>query len=98
MLAMEFGLPVVPISIDGAFDVMPRFRKIPRWGTITLTIHKPIEPKADGRHDLGEVMAASERAIKGVAPRAFPLIHIGRNICNQKSSRSRIAKNPLIFI
>ena len=71
MLAMEFGLPVVPISIDGAFDVMPRFRKIPRWGTITLTIHKPIEPKADGRHDLGEVMAASERAIKESLPERF---------------------------
>ena len=64
MLAMEFGLPVVPISIDGAFDVMPRVNKIPRWGTITLTIHKPIEPSHDGCHDLVELMAESERAIK----------------------------------
>lgn len=42
MLATEFGLPLVPVTIDGAFDVLPRTGKIPRWGHITLTIHKPI--------------------------------------------------------
>lgn len=51
MLAVEFGLPVVPITIDGSFDVMPRFKKIPKWGHIILTIHKPIEA-VDGKHDL----------------------------------------------
>lgn len=51
MLAIEFGLPVVPITIDGSFDVMPRFKKIPKWGHIILTIHKPIEA-VDGKHDL----------------------------------------------
>ncbi len=30
-LAVEFGLPVVPITINGAFDVMPRFKKIPLY-------------------------------------------------------------------
>lgn len=71
MLAMEFGLPVVPISIDGAFDVMPRFKKIPHWGTITLTIHKPIEPSHDGRHDLGELMTESASAIRESLPERF---------------------------
>ncbi len=71
MLAMEFGLPVVPISIDGAFDVMPRFKKIPHWGKITLTIHKPIEPAHDGRHDLGELMDESAKAIRESLPERF---------------------------
>lgn len=41
-LATEFGLPVVPLTIDGAFDVMPRTARMPHWGRIILTIHKPI--------------------------------------------------------
>ncbi len=61
-LAMEFNLPVVPVTIDGAFDVMPRFRKLPHWGTITLTVHNPIVAPAEG-HDLQTVMDESFAAI-----------------------------------
>ncbi|MCM1310258.1 MAG: 1-acyl-sn-glycerol-3-phosphate acyltransferase [Bacteroides sp.] len=43
-LATGYNLPVVPITIDGAFHVMPRTTKIPRFGTIKLTIHAPISP------------------------------------------------------
>ena len=48
MLASEFRLPVVPITIDGAFRVMPRDTYNVTPGTITLTIHKPIEPGENG--------------------------------------------------
>ncbi|MDE7111281.1 MAG: 1-acyl-sn-glycerol-3-phosphate acyltransferase [Muribaculaceae bacterium] len=41
-LAREFGLPVVPLTIDGAFHVMPRYARLPRYGKIILTIHEPI--------------------------------------------------------
>lgn len=61
-LAVEFGLPVVPLTIDGAFNVMPRFKKLPRPGHIYLTIHKPIEPSMDG-HDLERLMKESREAI-----------------------------------
>lgn len=63
MLAVEFDLPVVPVTIDGAFDVMPRFRKLPRPGHILLTIHKPISPDTDG-HDLSRLMEESYRVIE----------------------------------
>lgn len=63
MLAVEFDLPVVPVTIDGAFDVMPRFRKLPRPGHISLTIHKPISPETDG-HDLSRLMEESYRVIE----------------------------------
>lgn len=66
-LAVEFGLPVVPVTIDGAFDVLPRTGKLPHWGHITLTIHKPIEPKADG-HDLSALMDESRQAILSALP------------------------------
>lgn len=48
LLAGEFRLPVVPISIDGAFDVMPRNTYFPRPGKIKLIIHKPIWPDERG--------------------------------------------------
>lgn len=46
-LALEFRLPLVPVTIDGSFDIMPRTRYVPRPGRIVLTIHKPIAPPAD---------------------------------------------------
>ena len=48
MLAGEFRLPVVPPSIQGAFDIMPRDSYFPRSGRIILTIHKPILPGEKG--------------------------------------------------
>ena len=48
LLAVQFNLPIVPITIDGAFDVMPRFKKLPMWGKIKITIHKPLEVPEGG--------------------------------------------------
>lgn len=42
VLSTEFGFPVVPVTIDGAYGVMPRTARIPRYGRIVLTIHKAI--------------------------------------------------------
>ncbi len=67
-LAMEFGLPVVPITIDGSYSVMPRKNKLPKWGKIILTIHRPIEAPEGGRHDLAQLMAQSQNAIASALP------------------------------
>ncbi len=67
ILATEFNLPVVPVSIDGAYSVMPRTAKLPRWGKIVLTIHKPILPGKDG-HDLAALMEESRMAIASALP------------------------------
>lgn len=48
MLASEFNLPVVPVTIDGSFDRLARFAKQVSPGVITLTIHKPIFPGPKG--------------------------------------------------
>ena len=42
MLANEIGLPIVPLTINGSFDVFSRKAKSVSRGTVTLTIHKPI--------------------------------------------------------
>ncbi|MDE5941256.1 MAG: 1-acyl-sn-glycerol-3-phosphate acyltransferase, partial [Muribaculaceae bacterium] len=66
-LAMEFGLPVVPVTIDGAFDVMPRTALLPRWGTIRLTIHKPVAAPAD-EADRMRVINESFEAVHSALP------------------------------
>ncbi|MDE6321886.1 MAG: 1-acyl-sn-glycerol-3-phosphate acyltransferase [Muribaculaceae bacterium] len=66
-LAAEFGLPMVPITIDGAFAVMPRFKKLPHWGHITLTIHKPMPAPTD-EHQLAQSMESTRAAILSALP------------------------------
>ena len=48
MLAGEFGLPVVPVSIVGSYNIMPKDSYLPGWGTIKLIIHDPIFPGEKG--------------------------------------------------
>lgn len=69
-LALEFNLPLVPVSIDGAYDVMSRKMKLPKWGHITLTIHKPIHPPAD-EADRAKVMETTADAIRSALPDRF---------------------------
>lgn len=48
MLAGEFHLPVVPLSIQGAYEIMPKNSYFPKSGKIVLTIHQPIFPGEKG--------------------------------------------------
>lgn len=47
-LADELQLPVVPLTINGSFDVMSRHAKITEWHPLKLTVHKPIHPISQG--------------------------------------------------
>jgi 1-acyl-sn-glycerol-3-phosphate acyltransferase len=42
MLANEIGLPIVPMTINGCYDVFSRKAKSVSRSKISLTIHKPI--------------------------------------------------------
>lgn len=48
MLAAEFKLPIVPITINGSFKAMPRTTYNVNPTTVTLTIHKPFFPGEKG--------------------------------------------------
>lgn len=63
LLAQEFSLPVVPITIEGSFEVLPRTRRLPHWGHITLTIHPAITPAQGERHDLHTLAEKSQQII-----------------------------------
>jgi 1-acyl-sn-glycerol-3-phosphate acyltransferase len=51
MLALEAGLPIVPISVDRTRFVMRKGRLETRPGNVTLTIHDPIPVTAHPRND-----------------------------------------------
>lgn len=69
-LAQEFNLPVVPVTIDGAYRVLPRTAKLPRPGHIHLTIHKPILPGEQG-HDMQQLITLSRQAIVDTLPERY---------------------------
>jgi 1-acyl-sn-glycerol-3-phosphate acyltransferase len=50
-LAMECGVPVVPITILGTHYLMPKGRFAIRPGTATVIFHPPIEPKDFGSRE-----------------------------------------------
>ncbi|MDE6266385.1 MAG: 1-acyl-sn-glycerol-3-phosphate acyltransferase [Muribaculaceae bacterium] len=62
-LSREFGLPIVPITIDGAFKVMPRTAKLPQWGKIYLTIHKPVAAPTGDEKEMADLMRATRDTI-----------------------------------
>ncbi|MDE7153134.1 MAG: 1-acyl-sn-glycerol-3-phosphate acyltransferase [Muribaculaceae bacterium] len=62
LLSQEFGLPIVPITIDGAFQVMPRTAKLPRPGRIVLTIHQPVAPPQND-DDMARLMRETREVV-----------------------------------
>src|SRR6266567_1967104 len=44
ILALDTGTPIVPAYVDGMFEVMPRFRRIPRPGRVVVTFGRPMRP------------------------------------------------------
>ena len=64
-LAKETGTPVVPMHIQGAFQVMPRGQKLPVPGPIRVRIGKPMTPqRAEGSR---EFTARVEKAVRTLA-------------------------------
>jgi len=51
VLAMDTGVPIVPAYVDGMFEVMPRFRRVPRPGRVTVTFAGPISAEPDDDYD-----------------------------------------------
>lgn len=42
IMAIESGIPIVPISVRGSYDIMPPHRFTVKPGTIVITFHPPI--------------------------------------------------------
>jgi 1-acyl-sn-glycerol-3-phosphate acyltransferase len=64
-LAMECGVPVVPMTIVGTHDAMPKRRFAIKPGVVKVIFHLPIEPKDFGDRDslMEKVRAVIESAL-----------------------------------
>ena len=60
-LADELHLPVVPLTINGSFNIMPRFRDwhFASWHRLSLTIHAPIYPIGQGPQNVQATLRQS---------------------------------------
>ena len=64
-LADELQLPVVPMTINGSFKVMPRMRDghFVNWHRLSLTIHQPIYPVGQGPDNVQATLSQAYDAV-----------------------------------
>ena len=66
ILAVDVGVPIVPAYVNGMYEVMPRFRRIPRRGRVTVTFGAPVVPESGEDYDgLISRVEAKVRALAG---------------------------------
>lgn len=72
-LADELQLPVVPITIDGSFDVLPRTAgfNFVKHHRMRLVIHRPIMPTGKGTADINQTMDESYSVIMSALPKRY---------------------------
>ena len=70
-LADELQMPVVPLTIDGSFDVFSRCSKWPTWHPLRLTIHDPIPPLSKGAENIKTTMEKAYNAIESALPEKY---------------------------
>lgn len=68
MLAMQAGLPIVPISVVGSRHVMKKGELTTRPGHVTLIVHDPIETAAISEPSVEEVRQFADRVRDIVRP------------------------------
>ena len=71
LLADQLQLPVVPMSISGSFDILPRTGKLLSWHPLKLTIHQPIYPQGKGQDNQTMLMEESYQAIEKGLPEKY---------------------------
>jgi 1-acyl-sn-glycerol-3-phosphate acyltransferase len=86
-LAKETGTPVVPVHIQGAFQVMPRHQPLPVPGRVRVRIGKPMSPNhAEGSRDF---TARVEKAVRTLAADGAQADFQGTWIERWRASRPR---------
>ena len=70
-LADELQMPVVPITIDGSFQVLPRTKgfNFVNYHPMRLTIHTPIMPQGQGADNIKALSQLSYEAIDSALPK-----------------------------
>ena len=64
MMAVQTGLPILPVTSNGAFKILPKKTVAFRPGRITLTIGEPIITEGLTEDDVPWLMEQTRRAIE----------------------------------
>ena len=70
-LADDLQLAVVPVTIDGSFEILPRTGKWIKWHPMVMTIHDPIPPKGKGLENVKATMAEAYEAVQSALPEKY---------------------------
>jgi long-chain acyl-CoA synthetase len=65
LLARELGLPVVPVYLDGLFEILPKGRTLPRPGRVRVVVGAPL--RVDPSLSNAEAAARLEAALRALA-------------------------------
>jgi 1-acyl-sn-glycerol-3-phosphate acyltransferase len=63
MMAVQTGIPILPVTCNGAFQVLPKKTIVFRPGHVTLTVGDPIATEGLTETDLPELMEKTRAAI-----------------------------------
>ncbi|HVP90835.1 MAG TPA: lysophospholipid acyltransferase family protein [Terriglobales bacterium] len=71
-LALESGVPIVPVTIAGSFELMPRGQWYACSGIIRIAFHEPVSVDGCTVETMGALMEKVRGAIIGAGARAAP--------------------------
>ena len=80
VLARRANVPIVPVGMDGAYDVWPRDKKLPGWGRICIKVGEPISVDLVARLSDAELVALLDERLRD---------------CHQASRQRRLGKPEL---
>lgn len=63
MMAVQTGIPILPVTCNGAFKIMPKKTLLFRPGRVTLTIGEPILTEGLTEQDVPQLMERTRQAI-----------------------------------
>ena len=72
-MAHQLQLPVVPVTIDGSYDVLPRQKgfNFVTWHPLRLVIHEPILPNPLDQEEIKDTMEESYKVIMSALPKKY---------------------------
>ena len=71
IMADQLQLPVVPVTVTGSYEVMPKGSRWFHRHALTLTIHQPIPPSGQGADNVRQTMQQAYRVVKEALPARY---------------------------
>lgn len=63
VMAVDSGVPIVPVTLHGTWEIMAKDKRILRSGNVVLEIHRPIETSSYSRKTKDDLMNAVREVI-----------------------------------